>query len=75
MRTKSVEKLLILLKEKALSTWGKALLCFNPNQLLDHNVSGILIFMLFPNIFIFLSASCMSTPVRDKVLLRIVLIA
>ena len=54
MRAKSVEKLLILLKEKALSAWGKALLCFNPNQLLDHNVSGILIFMLFPNIFYFL---------------------
>ena len=28
MRVKSVENLLILLKEKALSTWGKALLCF-----------------------------------------------
>ena len=54
MREKSVEKLLILLKQKALSAWGKALLCFNPNQLLDHNVSGFLIFMLFPNIFYFL---------------------
>jgi len=54
MRAKSVEKLLILLKQKALSAWGKALLCFNPNQLLDHNVSGFLIFMLFPNIFYFL---------------------
>ena len=54
MREKSVEKLLILLKEKALSTWGKALLCFNPNRSLDHNASGILIFVLFPNIFYFL---------------------
>ena len=54
MREKSVEKLLILLKEKALSAWGKALLCFNPNQLLEHNVSGILVFVLFPNIFYFL---------------------
>ena len=54
MREKSVEKLLILLKEKALSAWGKALLCFNPNRSLDHNASGILIFVLFPNIFYFL---------------------
>ena len=29
MGEKSVEKLLILLKEKALSAWGKALLCFS----------------------------------------------
>jgi len=24
---------------------------FNPNRSLDHNVSGILVFVLFPNIF------------------------
>ena len=29
-------------------------LCFNPNRSLDHNASGILIFVLFPNIFYFL---------------------
>ena len=27
---------------------------FNPNRSLDHNVSGILVFVLFPNIFYFL---------------------
>ena len=28
---------------------------FNPNRLLDHNVSRILVFVLFPNIFYFLA--------------------
>ena len=28
--------------------------CLNPNRSLDHSVSGILVFVLFPNIFYFL---------------------
>ena len=32
------------------------LILFNPNRSLDHNVSGILVFVLFPNIFNFLVA-------------------
>ena len=33
---------------------GFILILFNPNRSLDHNVSGILVFVLFPNIFYFL---------------------
>ena len=41
-------------KRKPCPHGARLYLCFNPNQLLDHNVSGFLIFMLFPNIFYFL---------------------
>ena len=33
---------------------GFILILFNPNRSLDHNVSGILVFVLFPYIFYFL---------------------
>ena len=32
----------------------KSVHTFNPNQSLEHNVSGILVFVLFPNISYFL---------------------